>query len=79
MSEKFKDFVKAHPIFSYLLASTITGKICKMVVDIVRSITGKYPPATPIYWKPVDTDGTQDDCDGPVVETEESEETTDTE
>ena len=42
---KIREFVKAHPIFSYILASTITGKICSMVVNVVRAITGKYPPA----------------------------------
>ena len=46
MSEKIKAFIKAHPIFSYLALSTITGKICKMIVNVVRAFTGKYPPST---------------------------------
>ena len=80
MSEKMKEFIKNHPFVSYLLASTITGKICRMVVDVVRGITGKYPPAPNFNWSvkdPFEADDLMNVKPEEVDETEETPEETD--
>lgn len=50
-NDRLERFATNHPILTYFIASSIASSVCRGAVGIVRAITGKYPPATPIYTK----------------------------
>ena len=43
-----RDFAMEHPIATYFTVVGTIGTVCKYTVELVRSITGNYPPAQPI-------------------------------
>lgn len=77
---KFSDFAKEfameHPIATYFTVVGFVGTLCRACVDISRSITGKYPPVTPLSWNitPPEKNEEKDESEVPfeVIENKET-------
>lgn len=48
MKDFLKDFSMRHPVATYFTVVGTIGTVCRYTVELVRSITGKYPSAPPI-------------------------------
>lgn len=57
MKEKFADFAKEHPFLTYFVTRSTIAIVCGSVVDVVRAVTGHYPPTVPLYTRTIIPDG----------------------
>lgn len=74
-----KEFAMKHPIATYFTVVGSVGTVCRAVVEVTRSITGKYPPATPLSWNitPPEKNEAKEEAEDPFKDIEDKDEWTD--